>query len=201
MPNKNSISSKAPYGTWCYYHPEKQQYSLGSRIFAPKDIFVLVFTLLWTAGFLAFMYQTVFLVLISDASFEWFTILFWFSHGIPSFFLCRYSFRVIFGKIIFTLDAKQLHFFKGAFGKGDTQELLLSDIQRVLITKKEEKSDGKTIMVESITIYAGETTLECGDMLSHKQLYFLQRTLQNLLKNAQQGILFLEKDFSQHLID
>ncbi|MGH1335241.1 MAG: hypothetical protein ACRBFS_03870 [Aureispira sp.] len=201
MPDNNIIPSQTPSGTWCHYQKEKQHYSLGSRVFEKRDTFVLIFTLFWTTGFLVFLYQTLFLVLISEASFEWFSVFFWFSHGLPTYFLCRYSIKAVFGKIILTVDPQKVCFFKGVFNRGTTEEFLLHDIKHIRITEKEGESDKKTVRVQSITLYAGETTLEFGKMLSKKKLDFLHQNLQQLLTKAQQGNLLIEDDFSRHLID
>ncbi|MFK7796901.1 MAG: hypothetical protein AB8E82_05570 [Aureispira sp.] len=180
---------KAPWGVRHDLVSEKQQYVISASTFDAGSWFIIAFTVIWTAAFIIFAYSTIQDILTGNNAFEWFNLIFFFSHGIPAVFLCWFSFAVIFERVTLTIDQQHLYHVQGVFGKGKEDVLNTPTIT--------------AIKLQNPYIVIGNTVhhLEIGESLPQKRQEFIIDALQSVLQQMQQYPSFLNHDLSQHLIE
>jgi hypothetical protein len=179
-----------------------KQFSLNGTFF-----FLLFFTIIWDGAYLLLLSSVLRSLFSSSSSFDWFLLIFVFTHGIPAYFLSKYLLHSVFSRLTIRIDKSHLSVTKGIFGKGrPLQRLPLGNIRGVRLYDESQQpiiraaqfSTANYLIIEHIE---ATEPLKLGEQLPLERLLYLYGSVQLILQEAKQDPFFMTDDLSEHLIE
>ncbi len=177
----NFDKNNPPNGAWIDQNFDAM--TLGATTRSWTALFLVPFTLVWSGGSMTGIYGTQ----IWSGDFNPAMSLFGIPFLIGSVFLISSALMTLFGKVEITLDTEGGKIFTGVGVVGWSKHFLWADVSNI---REEVSYSSKGGATKSILL-EGKTRLDFGSMLSEERLYYVLKSLQQIMAKKEMNRGFI----------